>query len=219
MLRSPEPGRVKTRLVPPLTPEQAAALYERFIRDTFGGLAALDGVDLFAAIAPESDPALLRGVVPGGVAVFSQSGDGLGERISSVFHELFARGYARVVVIGSDSPDMPCSRVTEALALLGDGSAQLVLGPADDGGYFLVALSEPLSAPFAGIPWSTGAVLEATVQRAREAGIPVALTRGWHDIDRGEDIELIRANPFAPLSSAYLDSIGLGGPPSGRAGG
>ncbi|MFQ5466441.1 MAG: TIGR04282 family arsenosugar biosynthesis glycosyltransferase, partial [Thermodesulfobacteriota bacterium] len=204
----------------PLTPVQAAALYERFIRDTFANLRTIDaGIDLFAAVAPESDPGLLRGVVPGGAAVFSQSGDGLGERISSVFDTLFARGYNRVVVIGSDSPDMPCSTVTEALALLGDGSAQLVLGPADDGGYFLVALSEPLSAPFEGIPWSTGAVLEATLQRAREAGIPVALTSGWHDIDRGEDIELLRANPSAPLSSAYLASIGFGGPRGDRAGG
>lgn len=206
MLKAPVPGFVKTRMVPPLTPEQASRLYECLVRDTFASLASLNGVDIYAAYL--GSPDAVAALVPDGVELFNQCGEGLGERMHDALRRLFERGYARCGVVGSDLPDLPAQYVLDAFALIEDGE-NLVLGPADDGGYYLAASDAPYEQVFTSIRYSTPTVLERTIEKAGENSIKTALVRPWHDVDTMEDLHLLRSNRRAPLSSAYIASLDI----------
>jgi len=206
MVKAPLPGSVKTRLVPPLTPEQAAKLYECLVRDTFSSLACLEGIDLYAAYLGPVEA--VKAIVPEGVGLFAQTGNGLGERMRNILKRLLGQGYSRCAVLGSDLPDLPAGHVQEAFALL-DGDVRLVLGPAADGGYYLVAADEAYGPVFTGIRYSTATVLDETMAKAEESDIRCALASQWHDIDTFEDLSLLRGNRRAPLSSAYIESLGI----------
>lgn len=201
MFKAPEPGKVKTRLVPPLTYGQAAGLYGCFIKDVLNTAKGIEGVDIYGAFAGS-----IKDGADYGVNLFGQEGTGLGERIYGVFRALFLKGHERAVVIGSDSPDIPPENIKDAFVLL--DSTELVLGPALDGGYYLVAMKRLMDEPFKDIPWSTGAVLDATVKRAKEAEISFKLLQPWHDIDTIHDLaRLDRA--AAPLTANFLLKSGL----------
>lgn len=209
MLKSPFPGKVKTRLCPPLSPLQACRLYEFFIADIFASVVKLKGVDIFVAYTPPEAENKITGLIPRGVPSFPQEGASLGERIYNVFKVLFEKGYKRSAVIGSDSPDMPLTYIKEAFKSLDGSEANLVLGPARDGGYCLIAMDSLFDSPFVSIPWSTGDVLEETIKRARENSIRFKLLRPWHDIDTAEDLKMLKDSKKAPRSSHYLKSIGI----------
>ncbi|MBI5344581.1 MAG: TIGR04282 family arsenosugar biosynthesis glycosyltransferase [Deltaproteobacteria bacterium] len=212
MLRPPKPGLVKTRLVPLLTHEEAAVLYECFIRDTFKSIVTLKGIDIFAACAlgthtkygPGAEKTM---VFPKGVRIIRQSGGDLGRRIHNVFKVLFDKGYKKAAIIGSDSPDLPPEYIEEAFGLLDCKGAGLVLGPAIDGGYYLVALDRLYSSLFEGIPWSTDVVLDETIKRARAEAIEFRLLRQWHDIDTPQDLRFLKDNSNVPASSAFLRTL------------
>ena len=158
--------------------------------------------------APDRTSEEFRSLTGGAVPLIAQRGEGLGERLHHGFADLFAAGYSRVVIIGSDLPSVPAARVEEALAALaqrsdcGTGSGdRVVLGPAGDGGYYLIGLraqssrlSSSLSPPlfsqlFEGIPWSTPVVFTETVAAARRAGFTVSLIQSCDDVD---DVEGLR---------------------------
>ncbi|MBI5903510.1 MAG: TIGR04282 family arsenosugar biosynthesis glycosyltransferase [Deltaproteobacteria bacterium] len=205
MLKAPVPGNVKTRLSPPLTQEEAAQLYRCFIEDVFIKAAGLKGVDLYAFCAPEGGGAdALAGVVSPGVSTFPQEGEDLGARMRNVFKSLFDKGHKKVSIIGTDSPDMPVEYIRSAFTLLDEAS--LVLGPAKDGGYYLIAMNSLFETVFDGISWSTGAVLEQTIEKAKQASIAFKLLPLWHDIDTYEDLALLRGSVDAPVSSKYLEA-------------
>ncbi|MBI5237376.1 MAG: TIGR04282 family arsenosugar biosynthesis glycosyltransferase [Deltaproteobacteria bacterium] len=221
MLRPPKSGSVKTRLVPLLTHEEAAVLYECLIRDTFKSIVTLNGIDIFAACARgthtrgthaehgsgSGEEKIIDGLIPKGVEIFRQEGMDLGHRIHNVFKALFDKGYKKAAIIGSDSPDLPPEYIEEAFGLLSCNGVGLVLGPAIDGGYYLVALDKPNAAIFEGIPWSTDAVLEETIKRATAEAIEFRLLRRWHDIDTPQDLKFLEDNPNAPASSAFIRTI------------
>jgi len=206
MLKAPAPGAVKTRMVPPLTPEQAAGLYECLVKDTLASLVPLKGVDIYAACLGSISS--VAALVPEGVEAFEQGGEGLGERMLDVLKKLFERGYARCAVVGSDLPDLPAQYVLDAFALI-EGGENFVLGPAEDGGYYLAAADAPYEPVFTSIRYSTPTVLERTLERAEENSIKTALVSPWHDIDTIEDLRLLRSNLRAPLSSAYIASLDI----------
>lgn len=207
MFKLPVPGRVKTRLVPPLTEAQAAELHGCMVVDTFSRVSDVDGVELYAAVAGHGGD-LPPGFIPAGVEVIPQRGGDLGERIINVFSDVFSRGHSQVIVIGSDSPDLPDGYVEEALSALGGPDTDMVLGPASDGGYVLVGMNEPRSEPFTGISWGTATVTNETLERAESAGISVGLMSEWRDIDTPEDLRLLEGNERAPRSAEYLSSLG-----------
>jgi len=204
MLKAPVAGLVKTRMVPPLTHEQAARLYECLIRDTFSSLAALRDIDIYAAYLGPVDT--VKDMVPDGVGIFPQSGDGLGERMFNTLSHLLDMGYKRCGVIGSDLPDLPARFIEEAFAAL-EGGAQLVLGPAADGGYYLAAVDGPYERVFTSVRYSTPSVLKETLARAQEGGIRYALASPWHDIDDAGDLALLKTNPSAPESSRFIEGL------------
>jgi uncharacterized protein len=188
--KAPRPGRVKTRLVPPLSIEAAAALSGAFLLDTIETALSL-GWECVSLIHPaEADEGpLLRELVPPGVEVRTQAGAGLGDALRGAFADHFARGFERVVLVDSDSPTLPRRILEDA----GRGLARhdVVLGPSLDGGYYLLGLRERRDALFEDIAWSTARVYRQTLERA--SGLRVLGLPEWYDVDVAADLEYLRA--------------------------
>lgn len=179
----PRPGRVKTRLVPPLAPEEAAALYDAFLRDALEAYAAPDafGRDVAVRLYLDGDEAPPPGLVPDGVSVHVQRGDGLGARMLRAFVETFAAGHDAAIVLGTDHPALPLAFVAEAFRAL-EAPLTAVLGPATDGGYYLLGLGEIVPALFA-MDYSHERVFADTLTRALEAGLQPVLLPEHEDVD------------------------------------
>lgn len=210
MLKSPDSGAVKTRLTPPISSEDAAGLYRCFIKDTFAGISSIgDSIDTFAAFVPAGAERAIKKIVPDNARLILQEGKDLGERLSGVFERLFDLGYSKIVIIGSDSPDIPVAYIEDAFAQLAVAGSRLVLGPASDGGYYLIGMNSFMPAPFIGIPWSKASVLEATIKAAKSSSIAITLLRRWHDIDEVDDLAILIDNPKTPASACYLRDNGI----------
>ena len=203
MFKAPEPGKVKTRLTPPLTPVEATALYSAMIEDTFRSASKLRSIDIIAAFAGDLSRDQRENLITQEIPVTTQKGNGLGERLDNLFSELFNMGYRRAAVVGTDSPDLPGSLIEKAFSLLRENPGKCVLGPASDGGYYLIALDQESKRPFEAISWSTEQVLKETIERL---GGDEILLEEWHDIDIAADLARLDANPDAPSSSAFMEA-------------
>jgi len=201
MAKSPVAGRVKTRLIPPLTGVEAAELYTHFLADTFINLKRLEDIKLYLAILNEGGEEPLELPIPEGVELVEQSGSELGERLFYITKRLFNKGHERVAIIGSDSPDIPPEYISDAFLSLKPGSSKVVLGPADDGGYYLIAMNRLDERPFRGINWSTPTVLDETIA---SLGGEVELLKPWYDIDEPKDILRLKGSKRAAKSAAYI---------------
>jgi rSAM/selenodomain-associated transferase 1 len=195
--KEPRPGQVKTRLSPPLSPEAAAQLYHCFIEDILDEMARVPKVRLAVAFSPPTAEVWFRRLAPPGTNLLPQEGANLGERMAQAFARNFAAGFGPILLRGSDVPDLPAAMVSEAAAVLAAGQAQVVLGPATDGGYHLVGLTEPQPRLFQGPAWSSSTVLADTLSLARQLGLRVHLLPPWPDIDTGDNLWtfLHRARP------------------------
>ena len=191
MARAPAPGKVKTRLCPPLTPGQAAEFYECVLRDVLADLAPSERWHTWVAYAERSRDYFLQLPRPG-VALLPQRGASLGERMHSVFVDLCHAGYRQVVLVGSDIPGLDAASVRQACEILEQDRSDLVLGPADDGGYYLIGLTRPEERLFTGISWSTPLVLEQTLVRARQSERRVRRVAGAYDVDVAPDLVRLR---------------------------
>lgn len=199
-VKEPRPGATKTRLIPALGPEGAAELYRRLAAEEIRRTTPRDQeYERLFFYAPAEAGATLREWLPG-ETLLPQAGDDLGARMSGAFDEAFRRGAARVAIVGTDAPFVARETVLEALGALAEHD--LVLGPAHDGGYYLLAVDRPRPELFRGIAWSTGSVLSATVERAGTLGLRVRLIEPLRDIDTLEDVraEWARLEPL--LASA-----------------
>lgn len=183
--RAPVPGRVKTRLARDIGPEPAARLYRAMLEDL---LAAHRGRS-YRLVAAADGPQRAFGGLLDGCEIVTQRGGDLGERMARVFRRLLQE-YRQVVVAGTDLPDLGPREVQKAFSLLRDRDA--VLGPAADGGYYLVGLKEPVDI-FSGIPWSTPRVLGRTLQRAGLLGLRSALLPEKADVDTLKNLRLVAA--------------------------
>jgi len=189
--RAPVLGKVKTRLSPPLTAEQARALHRALVEDTLDHLKRIErpGIERLLLLSePLQDPSALT--VPSGWTTTVQAGGGLGERLASLFDMGFRRGVSRLVVLGSDSPTVPPEVVHDAFDDL--EHRKVVLGPAEDGGYYLLGCSEWIPELFQDIDWGTPEVLEQTMNIVKARKISVSTLIRWYDIDRSEDLEKLR---------------------------
>jgi uncharacterized protein len=209
--KAPVPGRAKTRLVPPLTPEQAAGLHEALLLDTLEACRLEEPATGLLYADPADAPVLAR-VAGDGVRLVPQEGRGLGDALRLGM----ARGLARgpTALVSSDIPGIPPGSLTRAFALLEDGSCDVVLGPAHDGGYWLIAMREPAEAPFRDIPWSTPAVWAATLERCEVAGLTVATVDLWRDVDTPVDLAFLledAENLPAPRTVRALRGLALDG--------
>jgi rSAM/selenodomain-associated transferase 1 len=206
--KAPVPGQVKTRLCPPLTPDEAATLHGSFVLDALERSRGLPGVDRFLACAPSSDHVFFKIMEERqGVRLMSQEGEDLGARMSHALKAALAQGYRRVLMVGTDLPTLSPDIYTQALGLL--ARHDVVLGPALDGGYYLVGLNRDLSELFAGIPWSTDQVLARTKEKADSLGLTTGLLPAWRDVDTIEDLHALIAETGASLSKRTSGALRL----------
>ncbi len=193
--KAPIPGEVKTRLCPPLTPDEAATLHGCFVLDMLErSTLAVATLDLpfhrYLACAPSSALVFFKIMEERhGVKLIDQVGDDLGARMQHALETMFGKGYHRVCIVGTDVPSLPLDHYKQALALL--ETNDLVLGPALDGGYYLIGLTRAAPDLFTGIPWSTDRVLALTQERATTLGLNTALLPQWHDVDTIEDLQAL----------------------------
>ena len=186
MTKAPRAGQVKTRLTPPLTPEEAAALNTCFLRDTTAAISLAvgegiaRGVGVYTPIGAES---AYIDVLPAHFELLPQRGDAFGERLICAAEDLLQVGFKSVCLIDSDSPTVPARAYSEAARLLALPGDRIVFGPSDDGGYYLIGMKKLHRRLFAEIDWSTERVAAQTLERAEEIGVEVELLPTWYDVD------------------------------------
>ena len=186
MTKAPEAGRVKTRLTPPLSAEEAAALNICFLRDTASAILRTTerhqarGVGVYT---PPGSEEAYSGILPQEFILVPQRGDAFGERLTAATDDLLRLGFDSVCLINSDSPTVPAAAFAQAVEILCQPTDCVVLGPSDDGGYYLIGLKKTHRRLFEAIDWSTERVLEQTIAAAREIDLPVHLLPTWYDID------------------------------------
>lgn len=185
MTKAPRAGQVKTRLVPPLTHDEAAQLNSCFLRDSASVIAA-SAPNLARGIAvytPVGCEAVYGDILPPSFDLMPQRGENFGERLYFAAADLFKCGFETVCLIDSDSPTVSSESFDQAVELLHSPGDRVVLGPSDDGGYYLIGLKKLHRAVLEQIEWSTERVLDQTVQRADEIGVEVKLLPMGYDID------------------------------------
>ena len=186
--KAPRPGVTKTRLSPPLSLEQAARLYRGFLHDTVAMALLLDWECVTVIYPP--DPGAhreLAAFLPSRIRLQAQRGDGLGAALAGAFDSHFEEGFDRVVLIGSDSPTLSPAFVRAACA--GLRTYDLAIGPTADGGYYLLGMTRPHLDIFEEITWSTPAVYEQTLARARACDLRILPVQEWYDIDSVVDLQ------------------------------
>jgi len=195
MAKAPLPGQVKTRLVGALTAEDVADLYAAFLSDTFALMEELaeerETLRLVLCYTPEGAEEAFEKVEREGSLMLVQRGATLGERLQHCFADLFESGYSSVVVLGGDSPTLPGENVWAAFENLAADN-QVVIGPAEDAGYYLIGMCKLHQPLFQSIPWSTPDVLTATRQRARVAGLELIELPIWYDVDTPAELERLQ---------------------------
>jgi rSAM/selenodomain-associated transferase 1 len=194
MAKAPRPGFSKTRLCPPLRPEQAARLSAAFLRDITENItlaARQTAITGYVAYAPAGQEALFDGVLASRTGLLLADGSplmpsnvqGFGRCLLHAILAMLARGHGAAVVLNSDSPTLPTALLARTGALLAADGDRVVLGPADDGGYYLLGMKAAHAHLFADIAWSTYSVAETTRTRATELGLEVAVLPAWYDVD------------------------------------
>ena len=214
MAKAPQPGRCKTRLAPLLGADRAAALSIAFLRDITENLreaAQLVPIAPFVAYAPGGHAHLFDGILAPGTDLILADGsgreadgvDGFGRCLLHAIDGLFATGFSAACVLNSDSPTLPTAFLRRAAALLQMPGDRVVLGPAEDGGYYLLGMKRAHARLFADIEWSTERVAEQTRARARDAGIPLLELGAWYDVDDEDALNRLRAELCDPAATGY----------------
>ena len=208
MAKQPKRGRVKTRIAAAVGEDRAVELYRCALRDTLELALSIAGVAHVVSYAPSTRHArqYFEQVAPDFVLI-PQQGASLGERMCGLLKPLL-RNHSPVVVIGSDSPDLPAQFITRAFDML-CSAPDVVIGPAQDGGYYLLGMRSMQPVLFERIAWSTAAVAEQTRTRARHAGLQITDLPPWHDLDTVTDLQALTA-PGAPLTRAFAAALNKG---------
>lgn len=186
-VRAPEPGKVKTRLAQVIGNDAASQLYKSFVADELDMLRNLC-FDVTICYHPQKAQQRVRNWLKAESNFLAQTGNNLGQRMANAFHAAFLRGYQRAVLIGSDLPDLPSSMVFDALDQLEKFDA--VIGPCEDGGYYLIGFCRDAFCPeiFLNIPWGTSWVLKKTLLKLHDKKLSCHTLPPWQDIDNYNDL-------------------------------
>jgi len=222
-VKAPTAGTSKTRIVPPLTLAEAAQLSICFLRDTSDIIAAVasnDSVRAVAVYTPIGAESVFDGLLPDSFSLVPQRGKSFGDKLSYAVQDLLAMGYESLCLINSDSPTLPPELLAKAVAALSRAGDRVVIGAAEDGGYYLIGLKQPHPRLFEEIEWSTANVLSQTIERAGEIGLDVEVLPSWFDVDDAETLGRLCGEMFgrnarptqddnmrayhAPFTRAYL---------------
>lgn len=206
--KRPEAGHTKTRLHGEFSPFEAAEIYRCLMLDTFRLMARVPAVQPVVAYTPDDADGYFRQIAPAHFELLSQRGQHLGERLPNALgHVLAQPGIDRAVIMNSDGPTLPVDYLVEAFAAL--ATADVVLGPGRDGGYYLIGMSRLHRGLFTGVTWSTERVMDETLANARRLGLRVHVLPVWYDVDFAEDLRhLLAEGPLAaPLTFAYVRAL------------
>jgi rSAM/selenodomain-associated transferase 1 len=192
MAKVPGLEPVKSRLHHALPPAMATLLYRCFLLDRLDDVLTLAGVCPVLAFSPPWGRIQASALAPAGYRLMPQRGADLGARMSSLLGDLLVDGHPGGLIMGADSPTLPIGYVAEAARALAEDRADLVIGPAEDGGYYLIGLRRAQPALFADVPWSTNRVTELTTDRARRLGLRLHVLPEWFDVDTESDLLRLR---------------------------
>jgi rSAM/selenodomain-associated transferase 1 len=213
MCKTPEPGKSKTRLSPPLRPEECASLSACFIRDlsqTIARLAEDGDVAGYAVYTPVGSEEALRRLLPAGFELMPQVEGDFGVRLFHGVRDLLDAGHDGVLLVNSDSPTLPLPILQAAVDAVRQAD-NVVLSPALDGGYTLIGLSKPHRRLFEDIRWSTSTVYRQTLDRAREIGLPVVDAPPWYDVDDAASLRMLE-DELSGETPAFLTIPGAEAP-------
>jgi len=191
MAKEPQVGLTKTRLCPPLTLDEAARLYEALLRDSISLAYSLDGIDLAIAVTPPESIAYFKGISLPDTLLMPVECKDIGDCLTRVLGNLLDMGYPSVMAFNADGPSVPQGYIQAAVGLLDE--CDVVLGPSEDGGYYLVGLKQLHPGMFMGVTWSTPKVLNQTLIKIQELGLEADLLPPWYDVDTAADIERMRS--------------------------
>lgn len=203
--KAPRAGEVKTRLAPALTVGEAASLAGCLLADVAANVAEVAArTDAYGVLvfSPAGAEAAFEGLLPDGFGMLAQRGAGLGERLVNACEDLFARGCGALCLINADGPTLPPAYLERAVNALKLPGERIVLGPAEDGGYYLVGLSRPNPHLFDAIEWSTSSVLSQTLERAAAVGLEVEMLPAWYDVDDPASLRRLRDELFSTRADA-----------------
>lgn len=192
MAKIPRPGQVKTRLCPPLSSKEAAELYRCFLLDKIEQIKGLKEAAAAIAYTPEGAKSLFEDMASPDFIFIPQQGGDLGSRLLNTLNQLLCLGYTKVLAIDSDTPTLPLDYIQRAVTLLSKPEIDLVLGPCEDGGYYLIGLCKLYRELFDGMTWSSAEVLSETIRRAETKGLKVACLPRWYDVDTPEDLTRLK---------------------------
>ena len=200
MAKASAPGRAKTRLVPPLTFDEAAALNTAFLCDVADNVllaarhaAPHGGIAGYAAFGPTGAEDFFRGALPAAIGLIGAWLPNFGDCLCHTISEILLKGHGSAVVLNSDSPTLPTALLIETAAVLARPGDRAVLGPSSDGGYYLLGLKAAHRRMFDDIDWSTPRVAAQTLQRAAEIGLDVHTLPVWYDVDDVDGLRRLNA--------------------------
>ncbi|MBI5191058.1 MAG: TIGR04282 family arsenosugar biosynthesis glycosyltransferase [Nitrospirae bacterium] len=204
--KAPVAGLVKTRMFPFLSFEEAAGVQRAFLEDTVDKAVSAGTHEVCIAYSPEGSHDLFRSLFGDRVAHYhAQAGDDLGARMAAAFGCAFGAGARKAVIVGSDVPTLPSEFISDAFGML--DTADVVLGPSQDGGYYLVGLTRPVPALFAHIPWSARTVFRDTLARAEGLGLSVSTLPTLRDVDTFEDLRALVGAALPPHTHRMVYSF------------
>jgi rSAM/selenodomain-associated transferase 1 len=207
--KPPVAGRVKTRLYTLLSPDEAAQLYEAFLDDSLDQYGSL-GRDVFLYLS-DASKAYIESRAQNGIITRGQQGQGLGQRMSRAFLDLFLLGYQSLVVIGTDHPSLPSAFVDRAFEELREPRS-IVVGPAEDGGYYLLGMNDFFPVLFEDMTFSDEHVFEQTMKRAATTTGTVSVLPLWYDVDTSDQLprllrDLRASDAHAPRTRRLLETL------------
>ncbi len=208
--KRPAKGQTKTRLSPPLLGEEAAELYENFLQDMLDTVRAVPNVERFIHYWPSEAETYFRQIGPD-FDLLPQQGASLGERLNQVLTHCLTTGFDQAIITNSDSPTLPVSYLVQAFDLL--NTVDVILGPCDDGGYYLIGLKHPQPRLLLDVTMSTPQVTEDTLALAAEEGLQTALLPTWYDVDTIAEMNRLRkelvqaAETVAPRTRQFLQQL------------
>ncbi|WP_043159432.1 TIGR04282 family arsenosugar biosynthesis glycosyltransferase [Bradyrhizobium sp. Ai1a-2] len=218
--KAPQPGRAKTRLAAAIGAVAASELSACFLRDVAAAIEAVPetlGSRGYGVYAPAGVEHIMRELLPATFGLMLQAGDDLGDVLFGATRDLLIDGHDCVLLVNGDSPTLPARFLAQAIAILREPGDRMVLGPASDGGYYLIGLKHPHRQLFTQIAWGTETVARSTCKRAAEIGLATTLLPEWYDIDDAETLDWLRdelagsstrfrGGGFAPASRAFLEA-------------
>lgn len=204
MAKASHPGRTKTRLSPPLTPEEAASFNTAFLQDIAQNLAVaaeIESIRGYMAFGPPGSETFFHNIIPADIGLIETWLPNFGDCLQHALAQQFHRGHQSACVLNSDSPTLPVSLLTDAARILAAPGDRAVVGPSTDGGYYLLGVKKVHARLFENIAWSTEHVALQTLQRANDIGLEVVLLPEWYDVDDKSAFQILAGEV---LDGAYF---------------